>query len=141
MAYATLAQLTARFGERELTELTDFAGNGEADAAALQGALDDAAALIDAELRAAGYAVPLTLPPREIQRANLLLARCELYTTNMPEAILAQCQEIRAWLRAVATGTLSLDLPAANGASLSGEVAAPSITRIYDDATWAGYDP
>ena len=141
MAYATLAQLIARFGARELTELTDFAGTGEADAAALQSALDDAAALIDAELRAAGYAVPLALPPREIQRANLLLARCELYVTNMPETILAQCQETRAWLRAVATGTLRLDLPAASGASLSGEIAAPSLDRVYNDATWAGYDP
>jgi len=105
MAYANISQMIARFGERELTELTDFTGAGEADAAALQSALDDAAALIDAELRAAGYAVPLALPPREIQRANLLLARCELYVTNLPESILAQCQETRAWLRAVAAGT------------------------------------
>jgi len=141
MAYANISQMIARFGERELTELTDFTGAGEADAAALQSALDDAAALIDAELRAAGYAVPLALPPREIQRANLLLARCELYVTNLPESILAQCQETRAWLRAVAAGTLRLDLPAASGATLSGVVAAPSLARVYDATLWAGYDP
>jgi phage gp36-like protein len=76
MAYATIADLQARFGQAEVEQLSDREqpGQGWAVDAVAQRALDDAAGLIDARL-GARFAVPVASPSTELVRVACDVAR------------------------------------------------------------------
>ncbi|MBS3025347.1 gp436 family protein [Acidiphilium multivorum] len=114
MAYATITDMIDRFGESEMIRLSTPDG---ADLVAvvpdpIDRALDEASALIDTYLRRR-YRMPLTVAPPEVRRACCILARYDLSTggqRNPSEQIQAGQQQIVSWLKAIAQGTVHLDL-------------------------------
>ncbi len=137
MAYATTADLIAKYGETEIARLSAAAGGAvEVDAVRCQGALDDATASVDSYLRAR-YAVPLASPAREVALAVLVIARYELAqgdgrepSTQMIEAR----KETIAWLGKVATGQVKIAGAAdvTDGSAIADAAAADSGARISD---------
>lgn len=125
MAYAALSDMIERYGEIELVRLTtpeNEIGQGVVGSRVAQ-VLDDASGLIDSHLRR-HYQVPVmvmaggSLP--ELVNATCILARYALHTgprVAPNEQVRTQRAEVMAWLRAIETGSATLDgavAPSAN---------------------------
>ena len=115
MAYATVADMVARFGAAEMVRASTPDG---ADAvllvpAPIMTALQEASVTIDTYLRKR-YRVPLDLPaPSEIQRACCLMARYDLSLggeRNPSEQTKQNRDETVSWLKGIARGDMTLDL-------------------------------
>ncbi len=114
MSYATISDMIDRFGESEMIRLStpDGADLVAVVAAPIERALDDAAALIDTYLRRR-YQMPLTVAPPEVRRACCILARYDLSTGGQrrpSDQVQEGQQQTIAWLKAIAGGTVHLDL-------------------------------
>lgn len=107
MAYATLADLIARFGEEQMVQLTDRAGSGVIDPAVSAQALADADALIDGHL-AGRYPVPLSPAPAVLVGMACDLARRNLYPDALPDAVENRAREAVRFLEQIGRGALSL---------------------------------
>lgn len=138
MAYATTADLIAKWGETEIARLSAAYGADPlaVDEARCATAIADATATVDSYLRAR-YAVPLVDAPREVMLAVLVISRHELAqgdgrepSTQMTEAR----KETIAWLKSVATGAVKI--AGATSLDASGAIAdasaADSGARISD---------
>lgn len=125
MAYATLTDMTLRFGETEVHRLS--AGDGDLplgiNEAAVDRALGDAAAIIDSFLRRR-YLTPIAQPSADIVRAACILARYDLATgsNKEPSAQMKEGRdEVLAWLAKIADGRVTIEgLPTVQLASGSG---------------------
>lgn len=84
MIYATLADLTAQFGDREVLALTDRNNDGVADAAIVAMALQRASNTIDAYL-SARYPLPLTVVPDQLVDICCDIARYKLSGAEVTE--------------------------------------------------------
>lgn len=134
MAYATVADLQAAFGERELVELTDRAepSFGIVDTAVAQAALDRAEAVIDGYL-AGRYALPLPAVPPILAGIACDLARHALYITAMPDVVQARYEAAMKSLKAIGDGVMALPLaPAGSPAEGLGGVAVRSRDKNAD---------
>jgi phage gp36-like protein len=116
MNYATLTQLTERYAERDLRNITD--PNAQAlDAERAQQALDDAAAEIDAHL-AVRYTLPLVdatgaplPPPQALVRCACDIAIYRLQTLRASDDIKDarhRYEDVMRLLRAIAKGEVAL---------------------------------
>lgn len=125
MSYATLTDLYTRFGEDEMTQLTDVDRTGEPDAAMVARALGDAAAEIDAAL-VGRYQLPMTTVPPLLTRIACDLARESFYTDSVPDVVKNRAATARRLLASVANGTARFEgvAPAEGGP-------AQSDARIY----------
>jgi phage gp36-like protein len=110
MAYATVADLVARYGEEEIKQRTDRLGAGAIDAAVAQQALDDAAAEIDSYL-ASRYTLPLPTAPAILSRLNCTIARYRLWEDLASDRVRQDYDDAMRFLTALARGTVSLGLP------------------------------
>jgi phage gp36-like protein len=115
--YCTLDDLIARFGA-EITSLADRDGDGQADTAVVAKAIATGTARINSYI-GARYALPLATVPDEIRTACENLARAELYTAELLDAVKAQRDDTIAWLRDIASGKAILDAPAPAAADSS----------------------
>lgn len=120
MAFATLSDMQARFGDRELQLVASRDGGLIADVVA--------AALADAEsevIGLVGRAVPIEAdnPPLIVRRITCDFARYRLHTQNMPELVRKNYEDGVAFLKRVADGKAVLD----GGAEAPTEVARPSL--------------
>lgn len=113
MAYATIPDMTLRFGETEIIRLS--AGDGPLPvavvAATVERALDDATAIVDSYLRRR-YLVPLAAPTADIVRAACIIARYDLATgaNKEPSTQMKDDRaEVIAWLRMIADGRVTLE--------------------------------
>lgn len=128
MAYATLTDMTDRFGEAELIHLSAAPDGlaGPVVSAKVDVALNDATAQIDSYLRRR-YLVPLEAPiPAEIVRAACVLARFDLAHGDQREPTeqmrLAR-KDTLAWLEQLANGTVMLEgAPLAAGSGTGAKV-------------------
>lgn len=111
MAYATVADLIARFGEEELIQLTDRAGAHAVDSAIAQRALDDASAEMDGYL-AVRYQLPLPTVPTLLARIACDVARYRLWEDHASDEVRRRYEDARRLLEAIAKGLVSLGLPA-----------------------------
>ncbi|MPZ57614.1 MAG: DUF1320 domain-containing protein [Rhizobiales bacterium] len=122
MPYATLEQLTDRFGESMLIELTDRAEPpaGAIDQDVIDRALADADALIDGYLKGR-YLLPLSATPPLVTDLALAIAGYKLHRNVASEKIRKDYEDALKTLRDIAAGTVRLDLagaePEASGAS------------------------
>lgn len=107
MAYATVADMVTRFGERQILELTDRDVSGSIDTAVADQALTDASAEIDGYL-AARYSLPLASVPGILVPYCCDLARLRLYPDAIPEAAAQAAAQARAFLADVARGRIGL---------------------------------
>ena len=107
MTYATKAEMIARFGETEITELTDRADIGAIDSAVLGKALDDADALINGYL-AARYTLPLVTVPAVVVGLACDIARYKLWDDQAPEEVRRRYEDALAQLKLMSQGVIVL---------------------------------
>ncbi|GAB4481846.1 MAG: hypothetical protein OHK0044_30550 [Burkholderiaceae bacterium] len=114
--YATVADLTRRYGEGEIRELTDRLDPpvGAIDTAVAERALADADAEIDTYL-AARYAVPMTPAPAVIGRIACDIARYRLWEDRASEEVRQRYEDARRLLEGIAAGRVSFGAPPAAG--------------------------
>jgi len=115
MAYATIDDLIARLGKREIIDLTDRTGSGVVDTAAVDQALTDACAEIDGYL-AARYQLPLPTVPTVLTRLTCDIAVYRLMTLRRMgdvEDARRRYEDVIRLLERIASGRVALGLPAA----------------------------
>lgn len=137
MAYASVADLVARYGEDEIIELTDRVNAGAVDAAAAAAALADAEAEADAHL-GARYPVPLAAAPPLLVGIVCAIARYRLWADAASERVRDGYTDARRQLEGIASGKISLGIdapPAPSGVV----VAAATVARPLSDALANGY--
>ena len=113
MTYATQQNMIARFGQEELTELTDRDNAGVIDATVLGQALADANTEIDSYL-ASVCTLPLTTVPPRLIKIAADIARYELYGARCTDQVRQRYTDAIAYLKLVVAGTVSLGLDALN---------------------------
>lgn len=109
--YATPDNMLSRFGEQDLTLLTEREDSvpGEINLALLEQALRDASAEIDGYI-AGRYVLPLTTVPAVLERNCCDIARYFLYGDKAPEQIEKRYTAVVKFLTAVSKGDISLGL-------------------------------
>lgn len=105
--YATLDDMETRYSAAQLIQLTDDAGAGVINVAAVQAALDDAAVEINSYV-AAVYALPLTQPEPNLTRYACDVAFYFLHRDLAPEAVKDRYDAAIAWLKLLAQGKTRL---------------------------------
>lgn len=122
MTYATLAQLTDRYGAQMLVNLTDRAAvaTGAIDEAVIDRALADTDALIDGYL-AGRYVLPLAMTPPLLVDLAGAIAVWKLHAHKPDDKIEADYRDARKTLDAIARGDVRLPVagvePAGTGGS------------------------
>jgi phage gp36-like protein len=123
MPYANQDDLVARYGAEELMQLTDYAGAGIIDAAAVATALADAQATIDGYLGGV-YAVPVSPTPPMLARLACEVARYQLHGKAADDTVRRAYEDALRTLRDLSTGTAVLI-----GAAAAPANAAPAVPQ------------
>lgn len=130
--YCTVADLIARFSEREIIELTDRDYTGAVNQSIAEAAIADASATIDGYL-AGRYSLPLNVVPVVLVRLCANLARYNLYDNTLPETVSRNQQDAIRYLEQVAKGVVTLGLDDAQQAAQTDDSvsfeSAPSVWR------------
>jgi len=133
MAYATLDDIRERLPEDELVNLTDDAGAGAVDAAAVARAIADADAEIDGYL-GGRHPVPLSPVPALVRKLSVEVAIYHLHSRRggAPEEWRKRYEDGRRLLENIAKGLVTLggDAPD-SGQPAGGAAAAQSETRLF----------
>jgi phage gp36-like protein len=141
MSYCTLQNLTDRYGERLLVEISDRgeSASDTIDEALISRAIADADALIDGYL-AARYKLPLSTTPAIVTDLSQAIAIYKAQARVADEKIAEDYRTALKTLRDIANGLVKLDVdgvePAASGAS---EVRTNNPERPLSAATMKGY--
>jgi len=139
MPYATLQDLTDRFGTEELTDLTDRTHSGVPNTTVVARALADASAQIDGYL--AGLCpLPLNPIPDMIVLCCCDLARYALWDIRANQVVKDRRDSALKYLAQVDGGTLGLGL--ANGlppAAGSPAVSVSSSSRVFSQTILSDY--
>lgn len=107
MPYCTQADLIERFGEAEITQLSDRAGEGTLDSAVVASAIDDADAEIDGYL-SGRYALPLASVPAVMVRLACDIARYYLFGHDVTDLVKERYDQAIGYLVQIATGVIGL---------------------------------
>lgn len=107
MSYCTQADLIKRFGEAEITQLSDRAGEGDLDSAVIAGAIADADAEIDGYL-SGRYALPLANVPAVMSRLACDISRYYLFGHDVTDLVKERYDQAIAYLVKIATGVIGL---------------------------------
>lgn len=111
--YLTVDEYLRRNGERETILITNedaVTPSPTYDSAKVEEAIGDATDMIDSYI-GNRYAVPLVDPPKLVQNMTNALARESLHKNRMPEDVRAEADRVRAQLRDIAAGRMSLPVP------------------------------
>jgi phage gp36-like protein len=141
MAYATLAELTDRYGAQLLVALTDRAdpASGTIDAGVVARALSDTAALIDAHL-AALYRLPVETVPPVLRDIALAIAVYRLHVHEAPKKIEADWRDAMRLLEAIRDGRTRLPVAGAEAPRSAGQgVRSTDRERPFTAATLRGF--
>ncbi|HNX76101.1 MAG TPA: DUF1320 domain-containing protein [Candidatus Rifleibacterium sp.] len=116
MKYAVVQDMIDRFGAAELTQLTDRADPpaGTYDSDAIEQALNDAEAEIDAYLLAR-YALPLTTVPTNLTRIACDMARYQLFGPSITDEVTKRYGDAVAFLKSVSRGETVLGIDQTTG--------------------------
>lgn len=139
-AYASLSDMTARFGEQLLVGLTDrgAVATGEVDAATVEKALVDATEMIDGYLGA--YVTPLAEVPAPVRGWCEVIAIYNLYITEAPEKIAADYKAAILSLKDVQAGVIKLKVAGVEPPSTGGTgVLVTDRERPLTEATMKGF--
>lgn len=112
MAYAVIDDLIARFGQRELIQLTDRSNPpaDEVDPTVAQPALDSAQSFVDGYV-GAKYALPLTEWPVLLTDVMCDVARYRLYADQATELVSQRYKEAVETLKGISAGRVKIDAP------------------------------
>jgi phage gp36-like protein len=105
--YCTQVDLIERFGEAEITQLSDRAGLGTLDSAVVGGAIDDADAEIDGYL-SGRYALPLASVPTVMVRLACDISRYYLFGHDVTDLVRERYEQAIGYLVKIATGVIGL---------------------------------
>jgi len=139
--YATLADLTAQFGDREVIALTDRNGDGVADAPVVAMALKRASDVIDSYL-SARFPLPITVVP------DLLVDLCcDIARFKLCGAEVTETEEVRnRYKDALKTLALIRDRQIDIGLSDTGQIPSETASvqvvggsRVFDDETMSRF--
>lgn len=132
MSYATAQNLIDEYGADEMRQLTDDAGTGQIDMAALENALVDADVEINSHI-AGRCQLPLATVPPLLTRIAKALARYQLYGDRIIPAVQTHRDNAVALLKGISRGDVSLGLDALNQpVPESGGVAYRAAARVFD---------
>lgn len=124
MGYASRQDMSDRYGEEELIQLTNRANTaGPVDETVLARALADADAEIDTYLLGK-FPLPLDPVPRVLVRVACDIARFRLFDDKATEEVRARYQDAISLLGKIASGTVALTAPA--------ETVSPVQPRVVD---------
>lgn len=137
MSYATLPDLIAQFGEREVLALVDLNATGVIDQGLADSALQRASDMMDAYL-AARYALPLLAIPQPLVDVCCDIARYKLCGAQVTEteAVRVRYKDALKTLELIRDGKLDIGLTAAGRAVA--DLAAVSYSggaRVFTAAT------
>lgn len=130
MSYCTQGDLTTRFGETELIQLTDREAYNDIDTAIVDKAISDADAEIDSYL-AGRYTLPLAYIPPNLTRIACDIARYLLYENAATQIVIDRRDAAVRYLELVAKGSIDLG-PGVDG--IAPEVTS-SVAAIESDGT------
>ncbi|HSV29458.1 MAG TPA: DUF1320 domain-containing protein [Candidatus Omnitrophota bacterium] len=141
MAYITLDDLVARYGEAEMVDIADRDRDGVPDPDVLAAVIGDAERDIDAQL-GGRYQVPLASVPDLVKRLACQLARYYLHRVQPPEWVRSGYSDAMRQLGEIRDGRVSLDgvapAPAPVQAS-AGRVAGVSEPRVFTPSNLRGF--
>ncbi len=139
MSYSSKAEMIARFGEDEITELTDRLGAGVVDSTVLGKALTDADALIDGYL-GGRYTLPLATTPTMLVGIASDVARFKLWDDQAPEEVRKRYEDALAQLKLIAQGVIVLP-PDAQGEkpAVAATIEYFAAERVFTTDTLADY--
>lgn len=126
--YATLANLIERFGELELTQLTDAATPGLIDEAVVARALADAEAVVDGHL-GGRYTLPLATVPPVLTGAVCDLARARLYKDALPPVVEKRADDAMKFLTLLGQGKITLGAAPEPASTSDARLVTPSPRR------------
>ncbi|MHA7882756.1 gp436 family protein [Nitratireductor rhodophyticola] len=141
MAYCTLQELTDRYSQRMLVEISDRADapSGAVDTDLIDRAIADADALIDGYLKVR-YRLPLASIPRLVKDLSLRISIYYAHAHVASDKIRRDYEEALSTLKHISQGLIRLDLdgaePEASGAS---EVRTNNPERPITATTMKGY--
>lgn len=138
--YASQQNMIDRFGSDELIQLTDRGNLGVIDVTVLGQALADANTEIDSYLGSV-CALPLVTVPARLIKIAADIARYQLYDIHASPQVLQRYTDAIAFLKLVATGTVSLGLdPLSNPVVQSGGVGMNAKAPVFasGDSTATG---
>ncbi|MBS9777192.1 MAG: DUF1320 family protein [Gammaproteobacteria bacterium] len=107
--YASVAEMTKRYGELEMISISDRQRTGSVDTAVVDVALSDAIAEINGYLTR--YTLPFTVTPPELVRVCCDIAHyrlCGINNTLLSDEIIKRYEQNVKWLEKVSKGTVSL---------------------------------
>lgn len=121
MAYCTLQDLQDRIGAPALVDLTDRGEEptGAVDAAVVERAIADAAAVIDGFI-GVKYALPMAEVPSVVADLSKSIALYKLHPFQPDEKIVADYKDAISMLRMIAEGKAKLPLPSGEPKTQSG---------------------
>lgn len=130
MAYVTTLQLTERYGERMLIDLTDrdTPGTGAIVQSVIDRAITNTEAVIDGYLKEL-YALPLAEVPALIRDIAEVIAIYKLQVYAPPDKIADDYKEAMRQLEQIAKGVISLPLPDGTEAETKGGTGAQMTDR------------
>ncbi len=140
MSYASQQNLTDRFGNDELLQLTDRATppTGTIDATVVAEALADADAIIDSYI-GKRYDLPLASTPIRLIAVGCDLARYSLYKDDPTETVAARHTDAIKWLRDISTGAAVLDVAGSPPAAAGDQVRISAPARTFTKTTLGGF--
>lgn len=106
MPYCTQTDLIDRFGETEITQLSDRAGLGDLDSTVIDQAIADADAEINGYL-SGRYAVPLASVPPVLVRIACDITRYWLFGQDVTVLVKDRYDQAISYLVKVANGTIT----------------------------------
>jgi phage gp36-like protein len=140
-AYATIQQMTDRFGEHLLVALTDrtAVATGAINEALVDKAISDASEVIDGYL-AAKYALPLASVPGVVADLCQSIAIWKLHITQPDEKITSDYKDALKTLTAIAVGTIKVPVAGIEPTVQSGSgVLTNDRPRPMSDETMKGF--
>lgn len=111
MAYASLDDLIARAGEREIKDIADRDRDGIIDADVISEALAHADNIVNGYV-ATAYTLPFAQVPDLVRTWAVAIARHKLHFQGPPDYVVADYKDAIAALKDVQAGRLSLATPA-----------------------------
>lgn len=141
MTYATLPQLTERYGEAMLVQLTDreTPPAGAIDTGVVDRALADTDAMIDGYL-AGRYALPLASTPALVADLALTIAIYKLHREVATDMIVRNYDSAVAQLKLIGSGVIRLSVAGAEPASSgSSGVRTNDRQRPLDECSLKGF--
>lgn len=138
MGYCAKQDLSERFGDRELKELTDESSGATVSDAEVTSACDEASSTIDLYL-GVRYTVPLASPPAVVKKWACDLARLNLWgdRAGSDSAVRVEAQAVLALLKDISVGKAMLPGQAAGVEAPASTVAVTERTQVFTDTLFS----